>query len=41
MINDAAGHLGANPEQEIAEIARWLSAGIAPDGSRIHSPAAN
>ena len=32
-INDAAGHLGANPEQEIAENARWLSAGIAPDGS--------
>lgn len=40
-INDAAGHLGANPEQEIAENARWLSAGIAPDGSRTHSPAAN
>jgi len=30
-ISDAAGHLGANPEQEIAENARWLSAGIAPD----------
>jgi pimeloyl-ACP methyl ester carboxylesterase len=40
-INDAAGHLGANPEQEIAENARWLSAGIAPDGSRTHSPVAN
>jgi pimeloyl-ACP methyl ester carboxylesterase len=39
-INDAAGHLGANPEQEIAENARWLSAGIAPDGCRTHSPAA-
>jgi pimeloyl-ACP methyl ester carboxylesterase len=39
-ISDAAGHLGANPEQEIAENARWLSAGIAPDGSRTYSPAA-
>jgi pimeloyl-ACP methyl ester carboxylesterase len=33
-ISDAAGHLGADPEQEIAENARWLSAGVAPDGSR-------
>jgi pimeloyl-ACP methyl ester carboxylesterase len=41
LISDAAGHLGANPEQEIAENARWLSAGIAPDGSRTHSSAAN
>jgi pimeloyl-ACP methyl ester carboxylesterase len=40
-IGDAAGHLGADPEQEIAENARWLSAGIAPDGSRTRSPAAN
>jgi pimeloyl-ACP methyl ester carboxylesterase len=40
-IDDAAGHLGANPEQEIAEDARWLSAGIAPAGSHTHSPAAN
>jgi pimeloyl-ACP methyl ester carboxylesterase len=32
--NDVAGHLGANPEQEIAESARWLSAGIAPDDAR-------
>ena len=38
-INDDAGHLGANPEQEIAEDARWLSAGIPPDGSRTHSSA--
>jgi pimeloyl-ACP methyl ester carboxylesterase len=37
-INDAAGHLGASPEQEIAENALWLSAGIAPEGSRTHSP---
>jgi hypothetical protein len=40
-INAAAGHLGANQEQEIAENARWLSAGIAPDGSRTHSPVAD
>jgi pimeloyl-ACP methyl ester carboxylesterase len=40
-INDSAGHLGADPEQEIAENARWLSAGIAPDGSRAHASAAN
>ena len=40
-INDDAGHLGANQEQEIAENARWLSAGIAPDGSRSQPPAAN
>ncbi len=33
-INDVAGHMGANPEQEIAENVRWLSAGIAPDGSQ-------
>jgi hypothetical protein len=33
--------LGANKEQEIAENARWVSAGIAPDGSRTHSPAAD
>ena len=40
-INDVAGHLGANPEQEIAESARWLSAGIAPDGSRVPDTAVN
>ena len=40
-INDVAGHLGANPEQEIAESAGWLSAGIAPDGSRVPAPAFN
>ena len=39
--SDAAGHLGTNPEEEIAESARWLSAGIAPDGSRTPSPAAS
>lgn len=40
-INDVAGHLGADPEQEIAESARWLSAGIAPDGSRVPASAVN
>jgi pimeloyl-ACP methyl ester carboxylesterase len=39
-IDDEAGHLGADPEQQITENARWLSTGIAPDGSRAHSPAA-
>ena len=38
-INDVAGHMGANPEEEIAENARWLSAGIAPDGSQAPAPA--
>jgi pimeloyl-ACP methyl ester carboxylesterase len=40
-INDTAGHLGADPELEIAENARWLSAGIVPEGSRTHAPAVN
>jgi pimeloyl-ACP methyl ester carboxylesterase len=39
-VSDAAGHMGAEPEQEIAENARWLSAGVAPEGTRAHSPAA-
>ena len=38
-VDGAAGHLGASPEEEIAETARWLSAAIAPDGSRASSPA--
>jgi pimeloyl-ACP methyl ester carboxylesterase len=32
-VDGVAGHLGANPEQEIAENARWLSVGVAPGGS--------
>jgi len=40
-INDVAGHLGGDPVEEIAENARWLTAGIAPDGSRAPMPAAN
>jgi pimeloyl-ACP methyl ester carboxylesterase len=38
-ISDAAGHLGEDPEREIAENARWLSRGVAPDGSRTHAAA--
>ena len=33
-VDDSAGHLGGDPEQEIAANARWLSAGIAPERSR-------
>ena len=40
-VDDVAGHLGANPEEEIAETAGWLGAGIAPDGSRAPAPAVN
>jgi len=36
-VNEVAGHLGADPEEDIADNARWLSAGIAPDGSRCRS----
>jgi pimeloyl-ACP methyl ester carboxylesterase len=32
--DDVAGHLSGDPEVEIAENFRWLSAGIAPDGAR-------
>jgi pimeloyl-ACP methyl ester carboxylesterase len=38
-VDDVAGHLGSDPEQEILENARWLSAGIAPEGTRSPSPA--
>jgi pimeloyl-ACP methyl ester carboxylesterase len=30
-ISDEAGHLGTDPERDIAENARWLKDGIAPD----------
>ncbi len=30
---DEAGHLGMDPEEEIAETARWLREGVAPEGS--------
>lgn len=29
-VDDAAGHLGANPTEQIAENARWLSSGTVP-----------
>ena len=29
-VDGTAGHLGEDPEEEIAKNARWLSAGIAP-----------
>ena len=32
-VNEKAGHLGANPEEEIAEDVRWLRDGVAPEGS--------
>ena len=38
-VDDVAGHLGSNPETEIAENMRWLAAGVAPDGSRAPSSA--
>ena len=33
-VEDAGGHLGMDPEEEIAANVRWLSDGIAPDGAR-------
>jgi pimeloyl-ACP methyl ester carboxylesterase len=38
-VETSAGHLGANPEEQIASDARWLIDGIAPEGSRIPSQA--
>jgi pimeloyl-ACP methyl ester carboxylesterase len=32
-VDGVAGHLGSNPEDEIAEQLRWLSTGVAPPGS--------
>ena len=32
-VDGGAGHLGADPEEEIAETARWLRDGVPPDGS--------
>jgi pimeloyl-ACP methyl ester carboxylesterase len=32
-VEDTAGHLGSNPEEEIAGNARWLSEGIVPEGA--------
>ena len=33
-VDDVAGHLGSDPEQEISENMRWLRDGVAPPGSR-------
>ena len=33
-VETSAGHLGANPEEQIASDVRWLRDGIAPEGSR-------
>jgi pimeloyl-ACP methyl ester carboxylesterase len=38
--DDTAGHLGTNPEEQIAADVRWLSEGIAPEGSESPSAAA-
>jgi pimeloyl-ACP methyl ester carboxylesterase len=35
----SAGHMGANPEAQIASDIRWLSEGIAPEGARSPSQA--
>ena len=32
-VDGGAGHLGADPTEEIAESARWLRDGVPPDGS--------
>lgn len=34
-VDGAAGHLGADPEEEIAENIQWLSAGVRPDGAEV------
>jgi pimeloyl-ACP methyl ester carboxylesterase len=40
-VENAAGHLGDNPEEQIAADVRWLRDGIAPEGSRVPSAAAS
>jgi pimeloyl-ACP methyl ester carboxylesterase len=39
-VETSAGHLGENPEEEIAGNVRWLSEGIAPAGARTPSQTA-
>jgi pimeloyl-ACP methyl ester carboxylesterase len=39
-VDEVAGHMGADPEHDIAETVRWLSDGIAPEGSNAQSAAA-
>ncbi len=33
-VDETAGHMGSDPEQEIAENLRWLRDGVPPRGSR-------
>ena len=33
-VDDVAGHLGADPVQEISENMRWLRDGVPPPGTR-------
>jgi pimeloyl-ACP methyl ester carboxylesterase len=40
-VETSAGHLGENPEEQIASDVRWLRDGIAPEGSRTPSTAAS
>jgi pimeloyl-ACP methyl ester carboxylesterase len=40
QVDDVGGHLGTNPEEEIAANVRWLRDGIAPEGSTSPSSAA-
>ena len=40
QVEDVGGHLGTDPEAQIASDARWLIEGIAPEGSTTPSPAA-
>jgi pimeloyl-ACP methyl ester carboxylesterase len=39
--DDTAGHLGTNPEEQIAEDVGWLREGTAPEGSYASTPAAH
>ncbi len=41
QIEDSAGHMGSNPEEQIAADARWLREGTAPEGSHTPSAAAH
>jgi pimeloyl-ACP methyl ester carboxylesterase len=38
-VDEVAGHMGTDPEQEIVDNALWLSEGVAPEGSLSPSPA--
>jgi pimeloyl-ACP methyl ester carboxylesterase len=40
QVEDDAGHLGTNPEEQIAADARWIREGIAPEGSQPQPAAA-